>query len=171
MAPTRATPLALGPRNDQLVGLALRAGVDFYQVMFEENEDLFKSSLKKVDVTFQNLDSSEISLSDVSHYFDSDPTKVVQGLRTDGKKPTAFVADTTTANAQVRTLSETVRLDARTKLLNPKFYEGMLKSGYEGTREITKRLRNTMGWSATAGAVDNFVYEDANEVRSRSAQP
>jgi magnesium chelatase subunit H len=54
---------------------------------------------------------------------------------------------------QVRTLSETVRLDARTKLLNPKFYEGMLASGYEGTREITKRLRNTMGWSATAGEV------------------
>ena len=131
--------------------------------ILDDQADLFKSSLKKVDVTFQNLDSSEISLSDVSHYFDSDPTKVVQGLRTDGKKPTAFVADTTTANAQVRTLSETVRLDARTKLLNPKFYEGMLKSGYEGTREITKRLRNTMGWSATAGAVDNFVYEDAND--------
>jgi len=126
--------------------------------------DVFKSSLKRVDVTFQNLDSSEISLSDVSHYFDSDPTKVVAGLRTDGKKPSSFVADTTTANAQVRTLSETVRLDSRTKLLNPKFYEGMLKSGYEGTREITKRLRNTMGWSATAGAVDNFVYEDANDI-------
>merc|ERR1719463_706639 len=131
--------------------------------ILDQNEDIFKSSLQKVDVTFQNLDSSEISLSDVSHYFDSDPTKVVAGLRKDGKKPTAFVADTTTANAQVRTLSETVRLDARTKLLNPKFYEGMLASGYEGTREITKRLRNTMGWSATAGEVDNFVYEDAND--------
>jgi magnesium chelatase subunit H len=131
--------------------------------VLDDASDVFKSSLSKVEVTFQNLDSSEISLSDVSHYFDSDPTKVVQGLRTDGKKPTAFVADTTTANAQVRTLSETVRLDARTKLLNPKFYEGMLNSGYEGTREITKRLRNTMGWSATAGAVDNFVYEDAND--------
>lgn len=35
---------------------------------------------------------------------------------------------------QVRTLSETVRLDARTKLLNPKFYEGMLATGYEGAR-------------------------------------
>jgi len=132
--------------------------------ILDSAEDVFRSSLKKVDVTFQNLDSSEISLSDVSHYFDSDPTKVVSGLRVDGKKPTAFVADTTTANAQVRTLSETVRLDSRTKLLNPKFYEGMLKSGYEGTREITKRLRNTMGWSATAGAVDNFVYEDANDI-------
>jgi len=125
---------------------------------------MFKAALSTVDVTFQNLDSSEISLSDVSHYYDSDPTKVVQGLRSDGRKPSAMMADTTTANAQVRTLQETVRLDARTKLLNPKFYEGMLNSGYEGAREITKRLRNTMGWSATAGGVDNFVYEDANDV-------
>merc|ERR1712070_778872 len=129
----------------------------------EQSTDMFKSALKTVDCTFQNLDSSEISLTDVSHYYDSDPTKVVAGLRDDKKKPMAMMADTTTANAQVRSLSETVRLDARTKLLNPKFYEGMLASGYEGTREITKRLKNTMGWSATSGDVDNFIYEDAND--------
>ncbi len=123
---------------------------------------LFESSLKTVDVTFQNLDSAEISLTDVSHYFDSDPTKLVQSLRTDGKTPASFMADTTTPNAQIRTLSETVRLDARTKLLNPKWYEGMLKHGYEGVREISKRLVNTSGWSATAGAVDNWVYEETN---------
>jgi magnesium chelatase subunit H len=132
--------------------------------MMEQQADLFRTALKTVDVTFQNLDSSEISITDVSHYYDSDPTKVVQGLRDDKKKPMSLMADTTTANAQVRTLSETVRLDARTKLLNPKFYEGMLSTGYEGVREIQKRLRNTMGWSATAGEVDNFVFEDANSV-------
>jgi magnesium chelatase subunit H len=131
--------------------------------VMQESRGMFESSLKTVDVTFQNLDSSEISLTDVSHYFDSDPTKLVGSLRADGKKPTSYVADTTTANAQVRTLSETVRLDARTKLLNPKWYEGMLSHGYEGVRELSKRLVNTMGWSATAGAVDNFVYEDAND--------
>jgi len=132
--------------------------------MMEQQANLFKAALKTVDVTFQNLDSSEISITDVSHYYDSDPTKVVQGLRDDKRKPVSLMADTTTANAQVRTLSETVRLDARTKLLNPKFYEGMLSTGYEGVREIQKRLRNTMGWSATAGEVDNFVFEDANSV-------
>ena len=132
--------------------------------MMEQQQDLFRAALSTVDATFQNLDSSEISISDGSHYYDSDPTKVVQSLRTDGRKPNAMMADTTTANAQVRTLSEPVRLDARTKLLNPKFYEGMLNSGYEGAREITKRLRNTMGWSATSGDVDNLVYEDANDV-------
>lgn len=128
----------------------------------EQSRAIFETTLKTVDVTFQNLDSSEISLTDVSHYFDSDSTKVVANLRGDGKQPTSFIADTTTANAQVRTLSETVRLDARTKLLNPKWYEGMLSHGYEGVREMSKRLVNTMGWSATAGAVDNWVYEDVN---------
>jgi magnesium chelatase subunit H len=131
--------------------------------MMQEGRQLFEASLKTADATFQNLDSSEISLTDVSHYFDSDPTKVVSQLRGDGKTPNSYIADTTTANAQVRTLSETVRLDARTKLLNPKWYEGMLNSGYEGVREIDKRLTNTLGWSATAGAVDNWVYEDVNE--------
>jgi magnesium chelatase subunit H len=131
--------------------------------IMKENRNIFESSLKTADVTYQNLDSSEISLSDVSHYFDSDPTKVVSDLRQDGKKPASYIADTTTANAQVRSLSETVRLDARTKMLNPKWYEGMLSHGYEGVRELSKRLVNTMGWSATAGAVDNWVYEDAND--------
>ena len=130
--------------------------------VMDQSRDLFEASLKTADVTFQNLDSSEISLTDVSHYFDSDPTKVISQLRDDGKKPNSYVADTTTANAQVRSLSETVRLDSRTKLLNPKWYEGMLANGYEGVRELSNRLVNTMGWSATADAVDNWVYEDAN---------
>ncbi|WP_017714918.1 magnesium chelatase subunit H [Kamptonema formosum] len=130
---------------------------------FEESRRIFESSLKSAEVTFQNLDSSEISLTDVSHYYDSDPTKVISTLRGDGKQPASYMADTTTANAQIRTLSETVRLDARTKMLNPKWYEGMLSHGYEGVRELSKRLVNTMGWSATAGAVDNWVYEDTNE--------
>lgn len=129
---------------------------------FEESQNLFKAALKTADVTFQNLDSSEISLTDVSHYYDSDPTKIVANLREDGKMPASFMADTTTANAQIRTLSETMRLDVRTKMLNPKWYEGMLSHGYEGVRELSKRLVNTMGWSATSGAVDNWIYEDTN---------
>ncbi|KGG12409.1 MULTISPECIES: magnesium chelatase subunit H [Prochlorococcus] len=128
-----------------------------------QNRNVFESVMKTADVTFQNLDSSEISLTDVSHYFDSDPTNLIKSLREDGKTPNSFIADTTTANAQVRSLSETIRLDSRTKLLNPKWYEGMLNSGYEGVREVSNRLNYTLGWSATSGQVDNFVYEESNE--------
>ena len=128
-----------------------------------QQREVFEAAMKTADVTFQNLDSAEISLTDVSHYFDSDPTKLIANLREDGKAPASYIADTTTANAQVRTLSETIRLDSRTKLLNPKWYEGMLNSGYEGVREVAKRLNFTLGWSATSGQVDNFVYEEAND--------
>ena len=128
-----------------------------------QKREVFESVMKTADVTFQNLDSSEISLTDVSHYFDSDPTKLIKTLRDDGKEPSSYIADTTTSNAQVRTLGETIRLDSRTKLLNPKWYEGMLNSGYEGVRELSNRLNYTLGWSATSGQVDNFVYEETNE--------
>ena len=40
----------------------------------------------------------------------------------------------------------------------------MFLIGYEGVREIQKRLRNIMGWSATSGEVHKFVFEDANEI-------
>lgn len=66
-----------------------------------EKRAIFEKALATADATFQNLDSSEISLTDVSHYFDSDPTKLVQSLRSDKKAPKSYIADTTTANAQV----------------------------------------------------------------------
>ena len=47
----------------------------------KEKRKAFELALATADATFQNLDSSEISLTDVSHYFDSDPTKLVQGLQ------------------------------------------------------------------------------------------
>ena len=76
-------------------------------------------------------------------------------------------------NNQVRTLSETVRLDARTKLLNPKFYEGMLSTGYEGAREITKRLRNTMvrGFCGVYYVYGIWSCNDDADKRRRSSLP
>ena len=54
-------------------------------------------------------------------------------------------------------------------MLNPKWYEGMLKHGYEGVRQIEAHVTNTMGWSATTGQVDPWVYEQLTaNLRSRS---
>ena len=59
----------------------------------------------------------------------------------------------------VRTLAEQVALEARTRLLNPTWYEGMLRHGYEGVRQIETHLTATLGWSATTGQVAPWVYE------------
>ena len=101
----------------------------------EQQVYLFKSSLNTVDVTFQNLNSSVISITDVSYYDDSDPMKVVADLRDDKKKLMNMMADTTIANAQIRYLSKTVQLEARTKLLNPKSTRVYF---YQITKELQK---------------------------------
>ena len=48
-------------------------------------------------------------------------------------------------------------------MLNPKWYEGMLKHGYEGVRQIEVHVTNTMGWSATTGQVAPWVYQRLSE--------
>jgi magnesium chelatase subunit H len=48
-------------------------------------------------------------------------------------------------------------------MLNPKWYEGMLSHGYEGVRQIEVHLTNTMGWSATTGQVQPWVYQQLTE--------
>ncbi len=63
----------------------------------------------------------------------------------------------------MRTLTEQVALETRTRMLNPKWYEGMLKHGYEGVRQIEVHVTNTMGWSATTGQVQPWVYQQLSE--------
>jgi magnesium chelatase subunit H len=53
-----------------------------------------------------------------------------------------------------------VRLETRAKTLNPRWYEGMLKHGFRGVAEIENHVSNTFGWSATADAVDDWIYSE-----------
>ena len=63
----------------------------------------------------------------------------------------------------MRSLREHVALETRTLTLNPKWYEGMLEHGYEGVRQIEVHITNTMGWSATTGQVQPWVYQQLTE--------
>jgi magnesium chelatase subunit H len=39
----------------------------------------------------------------------------------------------------------------------------MLKHGYEGVRQIEAHVTNTMGWSATTGQVQPWVYQQITQ--------
>ena len=74
-----------------------------------------------------------------------------------------YIGDQTRGDGTVRTLAEQVALETRTRMLNPKWYEGMLKHGYEGVRQIEAHVTNTMGWSATTGQVAPWVYQQLTQ--------
>lgn len=122
-----------------------------------------EASLSTVDATFQNIDSFELGISDVDHYYEylGGVAKTVEKLR--GKRPPVLVADAISQGDRLASLEQMVRLESRAKLLNPKWFEAMLEHGYEGVREIENRVSNTYGWSATTASVEGWVYDDISE--------
>jgi magnesium chelatase subunit H len=96
----------------------------------------------------------------VDHYFEylGGVSRAVETRRS--TKPAIYLSDSLTRSTKIRTLEETVALETRAKTLNPKWYEGMLKHGFRGVAEIESHVTNTFGWSATADAVDDWVYSE-----------
>lgn len=125
---------------------------------------LLNSILSEVDMAYQNLESVEIGVTTIEHYFDTlgGLSKAVSKARGGGEIP-VYISDQTQGEARVRSLGEQVALETRTRTLNPKWYEGMLQHGYEGVRHIEANVTNTLGWSATAGGVDPWVYQKITE--------
>ena len=128
-----------------------------------KHSDLLKSVLGDVQLAYQNLDSVELGVTTVDHYFDTlgGISRAVNSSQ--GKDVPVYIGDQTRGDGKVRTLAEQVTLETRTRMLNPKWYEGMLKHGYEGVREIEVHVTNTMGWSATTGQVAPWVYQRMTE--------
>ncbi len=129
-----------------------------------QQPDLLKSVLGGVELAYQNLDSVELGVTTVDNYFDTlgGISRAVRRARGGASTP-VYIGDQTRGEGTVRTLSEQVSLETRTRMLNPKWYEGMLKHGYEGVRQIETHVTNTMGWSATTGQVEPWVYQKLTE--------
>ncbi|CAN5757296.1 magnesium chelatase subunit H [soil metagenome] len=138
-----------------------------------QQAQLLQSVLAGVDLAYQNLDSVELGVTTVDTYFDTlggvsraiKRAKSVE-LGSDAAVAPVYIGDQTRdsdGGGTVRTLTEQVALETRTRMLNPKWYEGMLKHGYEGVRQIEVHVTNTMGWSATTGQVQPWVYEQLSE--------
>ena len=130
----------------------------------EKKSELLQSILGDVELTYQNLDSVELGVTTVDQYFDTlgGISRAVRRVRK--QDVPVYIGDQTSGPGMVRTLSEQVALETRTRVLNPKWYEGMLKHGYEGVRQIEEHVQNTMGWSATTGAVAPWVYQQITEL-------
>jgi magnesium chelatase subunit H len=130
----------------------------------KKNAGLLQAALKDVDLAYQNLESVELGVTTVDHYFDtlggiSRAVKRAKG----GKEAPVFIGDQTRGEGKVRTLKEQVALETRSRSLNPKWFEGLLKHGHEGVRQIEAQVTNTLGWSATTGQVDPWVYQRLSE--------
>ena len=124
---------------------------------------LLEAELAGVELTYQNLESVEIGVTDLDQYVDGlgGMAKAVERAR--GAAAPVYIVDATQGETKVRTLGEQIDLETRTRMLNPVWYEGMLKHGFEGVRHLEQHVTTTMGWSATTGSVSPWVYQKISE--------
>ncbi len=127
--------------------------------------ELMKRALRGASMSFQGLDSVDLGATDIDQYVESlgGMTRVMAQQR--GEVPAVYVGDFNGAAGKVRSLSEQVELETRTKMLNPRWYESQLEYGYEGVRNISGHMTTTLGWSATGGAdtVPQWVYTEVSK--------
>lgn len=125
---------------------------------------LLQSTLRHVSLAYQNLESLEVGVTTVDTYFDTlgGVSRLIRQAK-GGRETPVYIGDQTSGKAVVRSLSEQVALETRTRMLNPKWYEAMLEHGYEGVRQIEAHLTNTMGWSATTGQVQPWIYQQLTQ--------
>ncbi|TLU74072.1 magnesium chelatase subunit H [Lichenicoccus roseus] len=124
---------------------------------------LLSHILGKVDVAYQNLESVEVGVTTIDHYFDTlgGIGRAVQRAR--GTQAQIYIGDQTRGAGSVRTLGEQISLETRTRTLNPAWYEALLAHGSEGVRNLEAQVTNTLGWSATTGQVAPWVYRQMTE--------
>jgi len=127
------------------------------------NDAVLTAMLGTVKAAYQNLESLELGVTSVDHYFDGLGGLTRAITATQGEKPALYIGDQTCGAGKIRTLNEQVALEIRTRTLNPKYIEDLLAHGHEGVRQIEAQITNTLGWSATTGTVDPWVYTKITE--------
>lgn len=123
--------------------------------------EVLKTLLQSCERVVQQIDSVEYGLTDIQEYYANTGGLKKAAEMQRGKKVTAsfvesFSKDTTPCN-----LEDLLRMEYRTKLLNPKWAEAMAAQGSGGAYEISQRMTALIGWAGTAEFKDNWVYDQA----------
>ncbi|MCX7594565.1 MAG: magnesium chelatase subunit H [Fischerella sp.] len=123
--------------------------------------EVLNQLLKTSDRIVQEIDSVEYGLTDIQEYYANTGglKKAAEKIR--GKKVTASFVESFSKDTTPRKLDDLLRMEYRTKLLNPKWAEAMVTQGSGGAFEISQRMTALIGWGGTADFTDNWVYEQA----------
>jgi magnesium chelatase subunit H len=149
--------------------------------------EVLQALLKTTERVVQEVDSVEYGLTDIQEYYANTGALVAAAnaakeeafleasknfdIRNDqsGEKPVppkpvkCSVVETFGEDVTPRDLDETLRLEYRTKLLNPRWADAMANQGSGGAYEISQRMTALVGWGATSGFQEDWVYDGAHE--------
>jgi magnesium chelatase subunit H len=123
--------------------------------------EVLNQLLQTSDRIVQEIDSVEYGLTDIQEYYGNTGGLKLAAEKQSGKKVDASFIESFSKDTTPRKLQDLLRMEYRTKLLNPKWAEAMANQGSGGAYEISQRMTALLGWGGTANFRDDWVYDQA----------
>lgn len=127
----------------------------------QSRPEILNQLLKTTSTIVQEIDSVEYGVTDIQEYYANTGGLKKAAEKQRGKKVSASFVESFSKDTTPRKLEDLLRLEYRTKLLNPKWADAMANQGSGGAYEISQRMTALIGWGGTADFTDNWVYDGA----------
>jgi magnesium chelatase subunit H len=118
----------------------------------------------------QEIDSVEYGLTDIQEYYGNTGGLKLAAEKQSGKEVETSFVESFSKDTNPRKLKDLLRMEYRTKLLNPKWAEAMADQGSGGAYEISQRMTALIGWGGTANFKDDWVYDQAADTYMLDAE-
>ena len=120
--------------------------------------------MSTVRVTIKNENNAEFDMLDSDDFYGYHGGLVACVKANSGNTPLSITGHSDDPDRPVtRDLArETARI-IRSKVLNPKWLEGLKRHGYKGAQEISSALDRLFGWDATTEVAEDWMYQSIAE--------
>ncbi|MER6469864.1 cobaltochelatase subunit CobN [Streptomyces collinus] len=119
-----------------------------------------ETAFRRIAVAAKNVDTREHDLVDADDYFQYHGGMVAMVRHLTGANPEAYVGDSAVPDqVRTRTLGEETHRVFRARVVNPRWMAAMRRHGYKGAFEMAATVDYLFGYDATAGVVDDWMYE------------
>ncbi|MEH2082871.1 MAG: magnesium chelatase subunit H [Nostoc sp.] len=132
--------------------------------------EVLNTLLKTSDRIVQEIDSVEYGLTDIQEYYANTGGLKKAAEKQGGKKVTTSFVESFSKDTTPRKLDDLLRMEYRTKLVNPKWAQAMVNQGSGGAFEISQRMTALIGWGGTADFSDDWVYDQAADTYALDAE-
>src|SRR3954447_10575624 len=123
-----------------------------------------EAAFRRISVAAKNQDTREHDIVASDDYFQYHGGMVAMVRSLTGKNPAAYVGDSALPDqVKTRTLGEETRRVFRARVVNPRWIAAMRRHGYKGAFELAATVDYLFGYDATAGVVDDWMYEKLAE--------
>lgn len=169
--------------NDQVVASNWESGEELGQTWQSRNvfsygrkdkgevrSQVLETLLKTTDRIVQEIDSVEYGLTDIQEYYANTGGLKRAAEQQKGTKVQASFVESFSKDTTPRNLEDLLRMEYRTKLLNPKWAEAMAAQGSGGAYEISQRMTALIGWSGTVDFKESWVYDQAADTYALDAE-